>query len=166
MEGPQFLLPEIRRKATFSKQELSSRPWGNGGPYPNAWPWEKDFWGPDSPLQSKSNFHSSRGTIQHSAELFPNCVPLCLLCGPVPLLHSPREGPDVLLFPAIRYHSDCSILINWTLVPNGLGLWIWTVHFSSLGSSVPVSKSLTSSSWCNQGAQWDSFVQSHHAIWW
>lgn len=89
-ERPQF--PPARMTA-FSKQELSSRPWGNGGPYPNVRPWEKDFfWGLDTLPQFKRNFCSSRGMmdLKHWAL---HCVPQCLvlLYVLVPLIYSPKE---------------------------------------------------------------------------
>lgn len=65
--------------ATFSKQELSSSPLGNGGPYQNAylekkknsrdWAFHYDF---------KAIFIPQGSWCGISSELFPNCVPLYL----------------------------------------------------------------------------------------
>lgn len=97
-KGPKILLPVIRRMADFSKQELSSSPWGNGALIQV--PWNKDFWGPDTPVQFKSNFIPQGAWGSICNELFPTCVSLSLsltiwACFPQMLQ---RDSPDILVF--------------------------------------------------------------------
>lgn len=50
LKGLKFLLPEVRRMTSLASHPFL-KPQGSGDSYPNAWPWEKDFWGKDTKLQ-------------------------------------------------------------------------------------------------------------------
>lgn len=74
-----FLLSEIRRMVAFSKQKLPISPWGNGGPFQNAWPWEKDFCGDQTRHYNLRTIFIPPGAQgSMSTELFLNCIPLRL----------------------------------------------------------------------------------------